>query len=529
MHNYPTIYTPNENWFNWTGDLTFGIDRLIDKFLRTILDIDDDEYIPTYSLLIAHLNTNKGGLGFLNASIRAAPDFVLNTMLCKRRALHGFRINSDIQPILPHPSISELFSINSNSSSLVLQRYQALLPHIAPLGCPPSCSAAELTTTFENYTSLHSARSRLKKHFGDIITGQIYTNVGTTAPDHFHLLPSILSPQTSYPLVGMCRSNAQHRLPNWATQIAIKRKLRLPIYNHLDTPTCKCGQKHDTYGDHTFKCVKISKKAGHNIIRDSFAKALQPALSQAGYIRSSTNLEIEKKHIKTRDITAQPFDVSFDPDQPTTDTVHTYCPYSTIGADITITHSANASSSFDISDNAISSVTASADKHIQRFERKKYMRNNKMDANDPTTRILGDSVIGDLLQQNMILLPFAIDPHGRFGQILTHFLFQPTAHLAFNFPTSRPNARIMFAKSTNLPSPIGILRTADCLWKQNKQRSFFGHSYTAPTPSIFTIQQLGLGITKAFTTHIRNATRTNQCTFSQDSNPTDASDQPLVQ
>jgi len=270
--------------------------------------------------------------------------------------------------------------------------------------------------------------------------------------------------------------------------------------------------------------VKISKKTAHNIIRDSCAKALQPALSQAGYIRPSTKLEIEKKHIKTRDITAQPFDVSFDPDQPTTDNIHTYCPYSTIGVDITITHSANASSSFDISDNAISSVTAFADKHIQRFERKKYMHNNKMDANDPATRINGDSVIGDLLQQNMILLPFAIDPHGRFGLILTHFLFQPTAQLAFDFPTSRPNAQIMFAKSTNSPSPIGILRTADSLWKQSKQRSFFGHSYTAPTPSIFTIQQIGLGITKAFTTHIRNATRTNQGTDLQESSPIDAFD-----
>jgi hypothetical protein len=30
---------------------------------------------------------------------------------------------------------------------------------------------------------------------------------------------------------------------------------------------------------------------------------------------------------------------------------------------------------------------------------------------------------------------------------------------------------------------------------------------TYRTPSIYTIQQLGLGITKAFSTHIRNATR----------------------
>jgi hypothetical protein len=35
-------------------------------------------------------------------------------------------------------------------------------------------------------------------------------------------------------------------------------------------------------------------------------------------------------------------------------------------------------------------------------------------------------------------------------------------------------------------------------------------SDTAPSPSVYTIQKLGLGITKAFTTHIRNATKGQQ-------------------
>jgi hypothetical protein len=39
----------------------------------------------------------------------------------------------------------------------------------------------------------------------------------------------------------------------------------------------------------------------------------------------------------------------------------------------------------------------------------------------------------------------------------------------------------------------------------NKTGGFFGFSYTSPTPTIFTTQQLGLGITKAFATHIKNA------------------------
>ena len=105
----------------------------------------------------------------------------------------------------------------------------------------------------------------------------------------------------------------------------------------------------------------------------------------------------------------------------------------------------------------------------------------------------------------MILLPFAIDPFGRWGPILQNFLLRSETTLEYKFHATRPNAKIMFHKATSDPCPIGILRTADHVWKHTKQRNFFGYSYTAPTPSIFTIQQLGLGTTKALTTHIRNA------------------------
>jgi hypothetical protein len=55
---------------------------------------------------------------------------------------------------------------------------------------------------------------------------------------------------------------------------------------------------------------------------------------------------------------------------------------------------------------------ALADAHLQKFEKRKFNRINKKDVSDNTTTIKGDEVIGDLLNQNMILLPFIIDPHG---------------------------------------------------------------------------------------------------------------------
>jgi len=43
---------------------------------------------------------------------------------------------------------------------------------------------------------------------------------------------------------------------------------------------------------------------------------------------------------------------------------------------------------------------------------------------NPTTSVMtsGDTVIGELVARQMILLPFAIT-HGRFGPLLDHFLF----------------------------------------------------------------------------------------------------------
>jgi len=120
MHNLPSNFD-NENWHNWNGPLTRGINSIIGRFLKTILDHDDD--LPTYSTLIAHLNTNKGGLGILNASLKAAPNFVLNMMNCRHRILHGFQVNKEILPIHLHISIMELFDISTNPTSTRIHNY----------------------------------------------------------------------------------------------------------------------------------------------------------------------------------------------------------------------------------------------------------------------------------------------------------------------------------------------------------------------------------------------------------------------
>jgi hypothetical protein len=65
----------------------------------------------------------------------------------------------------------------------------------------------------------------------------------------------------------------------------------------------------------------------------------------------------------------------------------------------------------------------------------------------------------------------------------------------------------MYNKITHFPSPKGTLKLADHNWKLTQTQRFYGHSYSAPTPTIHTLQQIGLTITKAFAIHIRYAQR----------------------
>ena len=145
--------------------------------------------------------------------------------------------------------------------------------------------------TLPNKISPHRRRSRIKLHCANAMTDLTYETAYFTSNEHLRILPSILVPKTSYPLVSMCRSIPTNRLPNWSFLIAMKRKLRLPLFDDNNIQTCACGTQHDKWGDHMFNCKKHNKILPHNFIRDSWATALQPALLLAGYISPNSTLQ----------------------------------------------------------------------------------------------------------------------------------------------------------------------------------------------------------------------------------------------
>ncbi len=119
------------------------------------------------------------------------------------------------------------------------------------------------------------------------------------------------------------------------------------------------------------------------------------------------------KNINTSVTGAQPSDFSFTSDPETSQTTCTHCPHTTFRADITITHTCcKATYLFEQLKNAVSSLTAIANKHLQFFEQNKLKCMTKCNDSSNHYIIHSDTVIGEF-NQNMILLPIAIDPHGR--------------------------------------------------------------------------------------------------------------------
>jgi hypothetical protein len=136
------------------------------------------------------------------------------------------------------------------------------------------------------------ARARFKEAAAYYQLNDLYEIMSTDMPDHIHLLPSILSPTTSYPIIGMNRSPIANHLPPVQFSISIQRKLRLQI---LPYPCqCQWGKICDVHGDHPFHCPKNHKGRPHNMIVDRFSPALAKLLTTANIISPTSTLDIKK-------------------------------------------------------------------------------------------------------------------------------------------------------------------------------------------------------------------------------------------
>ena len=172
---------------------------------------------------------------------------------------------------------------------------------IAAVVVAPTCPITDHSTHFSEKVSMHSAQGMIKQACSRIFLAMLCEEMVINHPHHLHLLPSILTPEMSYPLTSMCRSVLGHCLANWNFSFALLCKLRLAVYDPHNLPLCWCGVTHDCWGDRAFCCKKNNKKMAHNFCVEGMTKGLQPTIATAGYIRPTAKLETEMANLVALD------------------------------------------------------------------------------------------------------------------------------------------------------------------------------------------------------------------------------------
>ena len=162
LYNHPadTIYTEDRqnDIHRLPRPIHLGHKRShIQLYRRPHQTIQPHYRLPTYTLQIAQLSISSGGLGFYNPSSRALTDLANTYIASWWTVLQGIRTHKDLLPRQLDPALDKLFTLESNLTSVLLQRIHSVIPNVSTIP-RESCSQY-----FLDKLSPTSYKSRLKK------------------------------------------------------------------------------------------------------------------------------------------------------------------------------------------------------------------------------------------------------------------------------------------------------------------------------------------------------------------------------
>ncbi len=487
-----------EDWNLWSSNMTNAFSTMLNSFLERLLGVKS---IPAHSHIIATTSLSNGGLGLQHPRLAAISSFMLST----KRAI-DFSTNGIFLPFTPSaitlpPSITSLYSNwdSPSPNSRVFSTFNKYLPSIVSTVIHEDPSLHDSitpndTAAFIHRTSLPWARDLLKHHASELYIDHL----ADTAPTNvFHALPGLLQQHMSLPLVAMSRSNPKHRLDNEAFDLALKCKLRVAIYPEQSRPKCWCGARIDCDGDHFFTCGEFPKTRCSNQCRDVTLGVMKRIVPTAQYCKSKDDVDKERHGRVKEAASKRPFDWSFDVNHITAARHKDATHLSEIGFDVTVI---SPSSPSDLDQNA--NPQNNSIELLEKGEKGKFLRDGADSDKESGMTFSGDQFIGKLYDANKALLPQSMDRWGDMGPISKRFfLGDRSAPAVFDYPADKPNAKKMHARAVSLDVPYGILNTANKVWQDSNPDMWYGDTYMEAAPKTWALQQLGLGFTKAITSH----------------------------
>ena len=494
----PSSLLPKD-WNIWCSQMSMKFSTLVNNFLQELTGVTS---IPAHSHIISTLALSCGGLGLQHPRLNSIPTFMLTTKRAITYSQRGIFLPFTPSAIKLPPSITSLYSEWDGDTTLcrTFQAFQQYLPDItaAVTRDDPSKVDSLKDQDYERFihkTSIPWARDILRHHSSCLYLDHLEDN----APDNvYHAIPGLLNKQSSLPLVAMPRSNIKNRMSNKEFDIALKSKLRLPIYPEASRPLCYCGELVDVDGDHYFKCGEWKKNRCSNMMRDTTARVMRRICPTAKYCTSADNIHTEDKN-KVKDVPyKRPFDWSFEINHIKSTELSRSTPLTEVGFDVTVI---SPSTPDDLQENACpynNSISL-----LEEGERKKFERNGADSDKSTGVTLTGDQFMGKLLDTNRGFIPQSMDRWGNLGPLSRSAIIGdelPPKPLVYD--DDKPNARKMNELACSRRVPFGIIKSANKCWMNSNPNTWYGDSYMDQNPQSWALQQLGLGFTLAIVKHI---------------------------
>ena len=491
-------------FYLWNSNLTTQFNDMTSSLIANVVNTTT---LPPHAQLMSSISIKQGGLGIQNPRSNAIISFMSTSKRCLQYCNQGVWLGFNRpRPLLP-TSIRLLYQdweSSDNRSWQIFRKYLPVFNSIATKG------RHESPTDYIYKSSLNGARDKAKEYASRHIRNTILPNPSITPPEILPILPALLDKRTSMALMTMSRTDTSNRLPNKTFSTALKRKLRLRLFDDISNFKCKCGSSLDAYGDHSLGCKANNKSKASNGIRDEIIKIFRRILPIVNMIDSPTQVESEVHNVVPSLPQLKPFDLSIRLDN-SLDSGAWRVPYSRIGFDVTLVHSTKPPSCTP-SEAATHTIS---DLRLRDGEKMKFARRTG-GTNKLTNRtISADDVIGEILSSNNVFIPIAVGPFGELGSMFRRFIDNVSTLPLPSFPSNRPHALRAARLATDCRTPYNLFAKSDYIWKRD-HNGFFDGSYLSNSPGTWANQKLGLALCSNLANHINTSlSRTKYCNISQ--------------
>ena len=515
---FSSCSTSHQNAYNWQSSLTRIIATTTKRVLKALTGLPQ---LPHHAYILATLPESLKGLGLFSPERSAITSFIIPMARILRYTTKGIPLHH--KKVHTSPYIHSIFKNWQTSSLPIFAKFRNLLSlatsHLTP---PPHAVTSNKLRYYAIFHPLNNFHQQLVKQAASSTRNSLLLNPkafctlehhiaslrrhhedqplfpqSTTplaADEHDHNDPdyafhhwvkhemhddlqvssnSSLHTNTNIALLHAPRNHPEYRLQPKHFHYGLNRFLCLPIFN--SHRKCLCGKTISLSGNHLFSCTTLSKKGLHDHIRDAYFVTFRTLGHLTDLVTHKDGVKLEPYNMSTTHPIVRPLDVAMIGDS------------NTFGINFTIAGAAPLAKQPHHQQKRTLTLHKSKEVEKWRGNEKQYEITEGEGDNAITTKFEGSTIIYDLIEQDVCLLPGSVDAHMRDGPAL-HWLREGITTKGFdvnhnfgNIDSSSIGA-LMKQRTTTDPRHCGVFIKANKKWHMQHGMKAFGPTHRDRCP-----------------------------------------------